>query len=57
MLKHSPGYHRMGVNRQLKKACEQHWTGKTTRNELFAAVYHLHEIHWKKTAGSRHSLH
>lgn len=28
------GYPRIGSQRELKKACEQYWTGKASINEL-----------------------
>ncbi len=46
MLKHNLGYPRMGAQRQLKKACEQYWAGKISRNELFQEGKKLMELHW-----------
>lgn len=46
MLKHNLGYPRMGAQRQLKKACEHYWQGRTGRNELFATARRLQEEHW-----------
>ncbi|KFF24348.1 5-methyltetrahydropteroyltriglutamate--homocysteine S-methyltransferase [Chryseobacterium vrystaatense] len=34
MQTHVLGYPRIGSNRELKKACEQYWLGKTSLNEL-----------------------
>jgi len=38
MLKNDLGYTRTGNNLQLKKACENYWSGKITRDELFLAA-------------------
>ncbi|MFT3823624.1 MAG: 5-methyltetrahydropteroyltriglutamate--homocysteine S-methyltransferase [Chitinophagaceae bacterium] len=46
MLKHNLGYPRMGAQRQLKKACEQYWTGNISRNELFQTGKKLQEVNW-----------
>lgn len=46
MLKHNLGYPRMGAQRQLKKACEQYWAGKISRNELFQEGKKLMELNW-----------
>ncbi|WP_407429908.1 5-methyltetrahydropteroyltriglutamate--homocysteine S-methyltransferase [Arcticibacter sp.] len=43
MLKNNLGYPRIGSNRQLKKACENYWAGKITRDELFHAARELRE--------------
>ncbi|XOD67576.1 MAG: 5-methyltetrahydropteroyltriglutamate--homocysteine S-methyltransferase [Flavobacteriales bacterium Tduv] len=53
MLKHNLGYPRIGAQRQLKKASEEYWAGKITREELFNAAEKLREEHWKiqKKAG------
>jgi len=47
MLKNNLGYPRVGAHRELKKACEQYWAGKTSREELFSAARKLREEHWK----------
>ena len=47
MLKNNLGYPRVGTHRELKKACEQYWSGKTDRKELFATARQLREEHWK----------
>lgn len=41
MLKNNLGYPRIGSDRQLKKACENYWAGKITRDELFHAARKL----------------
>jgi 5-methyltetrahydropteroyltriglutamate--homocysteine methyltransferase len=43
MLKNNLGYPRMGSHRQLKKACEQYWSGKITRDELNQAARKIKE--------------
>ncbi len=47
MLKNNLGYPRMGANRELKKACEQYWSGRISRSELFLVAKNLREQHWK----------
>jgi 5-methyltetrahydropteroyltriglutamate--homocysteine methyltransferase len=47
MLKNNLGYPRVGTHRELKKACEQYWAGKTSRKELFSTARKLREEHWK----------
>jgi 5-methyltetrahydropteroyltriglutamate--homocysteine methyltransferase len=47
MLKNNPGYPRVGAHRELKKASEQYWAGKTGREELFAAARKIREQNWK----------
>lgn len=53
MLKNNLGYPRIGSNRQLKKACENYWSGKITRDELFHAARQLREesLKLQQTAG------
>jgi len=53
MLKNNLGYPRVGAHRELKKACEQYWAGKTTRDELFTVSRKLRQQHWElqKDAG------
>lgn len=47
------GFPRMGVLRDLKKATEAYWGGKTTQEELLAEAKRLRLAHWKiqKDAG------
>ncbi len=40
------GYPRIGSNRELKKACENYWAGKTDLNELLLAGKNLRKQHW-----------
>jgi 5-methyltetrahydropteroyltriglutamate--homocysteine methyltransferase len=47
MLKNNLGYPRVGANRELKKASEQYWAGKTGKQELFAAARAIREQNWK----------
>jgi 5-methyltetrahydropteroyltriglutamate--homocysteine methyltransferase len=47
MLKNNLGYPRMGSHRQLKKACEQYWSGKITREELTQAARKIREENWQ----------
>jgi len=47
MLKNNLGYPRVGAHRELKKASEQYWAGKISRNELFAAARAIREQNWQ----------
>ncbi len=47
MLTNNLGYPRVGANRELKKACEQYWAGKITRQQLFLSAKDLREQHWR----------
>ncbi|MDB5156791.1 MAG: 5-methyltetrahydropteroyltriglutamate--homocysteine S-methyltransferase [Mucilaginibacter sp.] len=47
MLKNNLGYPRVGAHRELKKASEQYWAGKSGKQELFAAARTIREQNWK----------
>ncbi|HJU46258.1 MAG TPA: 5-methyltetrahydropteroyltriglutamate--homocysteine S-methyltransferase [Chitinophagaceae bacterium] len=47
MLTNNLGFPRMGAQRQLKKACEQYWSGSISREELFQAARKIQEDHWR----------
>jgi 5-methyltetrahydropteroyltriglutamate--homocysteine methyltransferase len=47
MLKNNLGYPRVGAHRELKKASEQYWAGKTSREELAAIARNIREQNWK----------
>jgi len=47
MLKNNLGYPRVGAHRELKKASEQYWAGKTNREELVAVARNIREQNWK----------
>lgn len=53
MLTHNLGYPRIGSHRELKKACEQYWSGKTTLKNLFQVGRNLRLENWRlqKEAG------
>src|SRR5690606_37048114 len=53
MLTNNLGYPRIGSNRELKKACEQYWSGKTTFKNLFQVGKNLRQENWQlqKAAG------
>lgn len=53
MQKHNLGYPRIGAKRELKKANEQYWAGKISREELFSVARKIKEQNWKlqKDAG------
>ncbi len=50
------GFPRMGVHRELKKALEAFWSGKTTENELLSVGQVLRANHWvlQKQSGIGH---
>jgi 5-methyltetrahydropteroyltriglutamate--homocysteine methyltransferase len=47
MLTHILGYPRIGSKRELKKACEQFWSGKISKEKLQSQAYQLRLEHWK----------
>lgn len=53
MLTHNLGYPRIGSNRELKKACEQYWSGKLSIEELVKTGSNIRQYNWKlqKDAG------
>ncbi|WEK70921.1 MAG: 5-methyltetrahydropteroyltriglutamate--homocysteine S-methyltransferase [Candidatus Chryseobacterium colombiense] len=47
MQTHLLGYPRIGSNRELKKACEQYWTGKIELNDLLKVGETITQSNWK----------
>lgn len=49
----NPGFPRIGVKRELKKACESYWKGELSADELTKAGKDIRVRHWKaqKAAG------
>ncbi|WP_336717392.1 5-methyltetrahydropteroyltriglutamate--homocysteine S-methyltransferase [Chryseobacterium mucoviscidosis] len=47
MQTHILGYPRIGSNRELKKACEQYWSGKITLDELLDVGKNIQQNNWK----------
>ncbi|WP_210150332.1 5-methyltetrahydropteroyltriglutamate--homocysteine S-methyltransferase [Chryseobacterium scophthalmum] len=47
MQTHLLGYPRIGSNRELKKACEQYWSGKIVLDELLEAGKTITQSNWK----------
>ncbi|MDH6254036.1 5-methyltetrahydropteroyltriglutamate--homocysteine methyltransferase [Chryseobacterium sp. H1D6B] len=47
MQTHLLGYPRIGSNRELKKACEQYWSGKTSLQELLETGKTIRNHNWK----------
>lgn len=47
MKTHNLGYPRIGNNRELKKACEQYWSGKISINQLIETGQHIRNNNWK----------
>lgn len=47
MQTHNLGYPRIGANRELKKACENYWSGKTSRKNLLQVGKNLRLENWK----------
>ncbi|MCH7396890.1 5-methyltetrahydropteroyltriglutamate--homocysteine S-methyltransferase [Belliella sp. DSM 107340] len=46
MQTHNLGYPRIGSQRELKKACENYWAGKITRQELFQVGNEIKLSNW-----------
>ncbi|TYA84865.1 5-methyltetrahydropteroyltriglutamate--homocysteine S-methyltransferase, partial [Seonamhaeicola marinus] len=40
------GYPRIGKTRELKKACEQYWAGKTTETDLINTASNIKKDNW-----------
>ena len=53
MLTNNLGYPRIGGNRELKKSCEQYWSGKTSLEELVKTGRKIRQHNWQsqKDAG------
>ncbi|MEJ1241006.1 5-methyltetrahydropteroyltriglutamate--homocysteine S-methyltransferase [Chryseolinea sp. T2] len=53
MVAHNLGYPRIGSQRELKKACELYWSGKTTYKNLLQAGRNIRQESWtlQKQAG------
>ncbi|WP_185849150.1 5-methyltetrahydropteroyltriglutamate--homocysteine S-methyltransferase [Blattabacterium cuenoti] len=47
MLKHNLGYPRIGIKRELKKACEAYWSNKIDSNALFEVGRKIRVENWK----------
>jgi 5-methyltetrahydropteroyltriglutamate--homocysteine methyltransferase len=47
MLTNNLGYPRIGSNRELKKACEQYWSGKTTIQNLVQVGRNIRQQNWE----------
>jgi 5-methyltetrahydropteroyltriglutamate--homocysteine methyltransferase len=47
MLTNNLGYPRIGGNRELKKACEQYWSGKTTIAQLAQTGRDIRKHNWE----------
>ncbi|TCC97355.1 5-methyltetrahydropteroyltriglutamate--homocysteine S-methyltransferase [Pedobacter psychroterrae] len=47
MLTNNLGYPRIGSNRELKKACEQYWSGKTTMAQLAQTGSEIRRKNWE----------
>jgi len=47
MQTHILGYPRIGSKRELKKACEQYWSGKTSLTELLKVGNTISQQNWK----------
>ncbi|WP_185872145.1 5-methyltetrahydropteroyltriglutamate--homocysteine S-methyltransferase [Blattabacterium cuenoti] len=46
MLKHNLGYPRIGIKRELKKACEAYWSQKIDLNALFEVGRKIRKENW-----------
>ncbi|WP_185852072.1 5-methyltetrahydropteroyltriglutamate--homocysteine S-methyltransferase [Blattabacterium cuenoti] len=47
MLKHNLGYPRIGIRRELKKACEAYWSNKINSGALFEVGTKIRKENWK----------
>jgi 5-methyltetrahydropteroyltriglutamate--homocysteine methyltransferase len=47
MQTHILGYPRIGSHRELKKACEQYWSGKISKNDLLKAAHEVKKHNWQ----------
>ncbi len=47
MLTNNLGYPRIGSNRELKKACEHYWSGKTSQHELLQVGKNIRQRNWQ----------
>lgn len=47
MITHNLGYPRIGSKRELKRACEQFWTGKSTKDELLWIGRQIKRQNWQ----------
>jgi 5-methyltetrahydropteroyltriglutamate--homocysteine methyltransferase len=48
MIAHNLGYPRIGNNRELKRACENFWSGKMSEGELTDAAREIRKHNWLK---------
>jgi 5-methyltetrahydropteroyltriglutamate--homocysteine methyltransferase len=46
MIAHNLGYPRIGNHRELKKACELYWSGKTTHKNLLQTGRNIRQENW-----------
>ncbi|MFV9473245.1 5-methyltetrahydropteroyltriglutamate--homocysteine S-methyltransferase [Advenella sp. RU8] len=53
---HNLGFPRIGVQRELKKALEQYWSGKINAEALGAVAQELRRRHWQQQADAGVSL-
>ncbi|MCS6991643.1 MAG: 5-methyltetrahydropteroyltriglutamate--homocysteine S-methyltransferase [Chitinophagales bacterium] len=47
MLTHNLGYPRIGTFRQLKKACEQYWSGTSSLQQLLQTGQQVRKLNWE----------
>ena len=47
MITHNLGYPRIGSRRELKKACEQYWSGRMTAHELHQVAKSIRQENWQ----------
>lgn len=48
ILNHTLGFPRVGLQRELKKAQESYWAGKSTQDELLAVGREIRARHWRQ---------
>ena len=52
IITHTLGYPRIGAKRELKKATEAYWSGRSNRDELIESARRLRAENWRKQAKS-----
>ena len=48
VISHTLGFPRVGLQRELKKALEAYWAGKTSSQALLACGAELRARHWRQ---------
>ncbi len=56
MLKNNLGLPRIGSKRELKKSCEQYWSGKISQEELIETGYQVRKNNWEMQSNANIDL-